>query len=569
MLTARGSMLVLIAAIGLVAGSLASNQQVALASLALLGWIGIHWLAIMWLGSYQPILNRVTRQIDDQSSSDVVLAINQSVRIQTTWSMPLDLAGMRFRISELLPDTFWETGGQSTVLLRGLAGRTASLQCELRPAACGHFELPGISVQIADWGGLFHLQRFVACRQTVTVLPWMIRPQTTAPVVKQQNVQSVPGHHAFRRAGISAELLGIRDYQTGDPPRTIAWKATARTGRLMSREFEMEVPIRATLVCGLTPWQYAGRPDTAVADRVITAAASIARLLLSDRDPVSLMLASDQGTNRLQHGSGPRHLVRLLHQLLEATTRMGAVEDMQGNDLIDAVLKSAWLRFPELFDQRINSLPPLKLRLTPERRRTTANRRRLALVLCQLLDLPPGSEFRLASDPDAFESACQRFARHFGISKESSGAGVSRGSIDQQLAVVHQISRCLLQAHSRARDNELFVIIAELAIKRSLINELTDTIRVCRAARHRVIVIDTPTGIRPDHFVDPSAGRILGDLPGRLAMQQDPGLQHDLTRLGVRYARLEDPQLMQIVVNELELLRSGRARSGNQRAFAH
>ncbi len=569
MLTARGSMLLLIAAIGLVAGLLASSQQVALASLTLLLWIGIQWLAILWLASKHPLLRGISRQIDGQMSPVIHLTINQPVAIRTRWIMPRNWAGLRFQITDVLPDTFWEMPGESTIRLRSRTGQKVKRVRRIRPAACGHFELAGLAVQISDWAGLFHLQRFSPCHQAVTVLPWLIRPQTIAPVVKPHNVQGVPGQHAFRRAGLSAELLGIRDYQTGDPPRTIAWKATARTGRLMSREFEMEVPIRATMVCGLTHWQYAQRPETAVADRVITAAASIARLLLADRDPVALMLASEKGATRLPHGNGQRHLVRLLHQLLDATSRMGAVEDLQGNELYDAVLESAWRRFPELFDQRINSLPPLKLRLLPERRRLAANRRRLAMLLCQLLDLPAGSEFRLACNGSALEAACCRYAQRFSIQKPRRDSGVSQGTLDEQRSLMHQISRCLLQAQSRARDNELFVIIAEFANTPAPIRELTDTIRLCRAARHRVIAVDTPAGMTTDGLVDKTAARILAAAGGRLETQPNPDLHRELTRLGVRYARLEDPRLMQIVINELEMIRSGRGRSGSQRAFAH
>ena len=33
----------------------------------------------------------------------------------------------------------------------------------------------------------------------------------------------------------------------GDPPRTIAWKVSARRDRLITKEFESEVPVRCTL----------------------------------------------------------------------------------------------------------------------------------------------------------------------------------------------------------------------------------------------------------------------------------------------------------------------------------
>ena len=185
MLTARGSMLVVIAAIGMIAGLLASRQQVALAALALLLWIAIHWMALLWLARQRPILGGVQRLIDGHGISSQVLTINQPADVRLDWTMPRDPAGFRIHINDVIPETFHEMQGRTALETTGRARpQRQSLQYRVRPAACGHFELPGLSVQINDWAGLFHWQRFVPCPQSITVLPWMIRPQTTVPVVK-------------------------------------------------------------------------------------------------------------------------------------------------------------------------------------------------------------------------------------------------------------------------------------------------------------------------------------------------------------------------------------------------
>jgi hypothetical protein len=183
--------------------------------------------------------------------------------------------------------------------------------------------------------------------------------------------------------------------------------------------------------------------------------------------------------------------------------------------------------------------------------------------------LPPGSEFRLACDASALESACIRYARRYGIRKDALRVRSGFGLVDQQRAAIHQISHCLLHARSRSRDNELFVVIAELAGFR-LVDELANTIRMCRAARHRLIVIDTPGDSGSASFTPPApTGSGAGAGPGEAARSDESPWRAELVRLGVRYARLEDPQLMQIVVNELELLRSARGRSGDSRALSH
>ncbi|MGI8758055.1 MAG: DUF58 domain-containing protein [Acidimicrobiales bacterium] len=48
---------------------------------------------------------------------------------------------------------------------------------------------------------------------------------------------------------VGAELVrGVRDHRTGDPLRLVHWPATARTGRLVVKELEDSLELRATLV---------------------------------------------------------------------------------------------------------------------------------------------------------------------------------------------------------------------------------------------------------------------------------------------------------------------------------
>lgn len=568
MLTGRGSMLLIIAVIGGVAGLLGGRPQVALGGLVLLVWIAIHWIGIRWLAMRQPALTRVHRDLRGLAGETPVLVIHQTVQVRVRWSLPRNPLGLQVGISESLPESFELVEGHSAVLTGGGRRGISEMDYRIRPAAIGRFEMSGLAVHVNDRAGLFHLQRFVPCSRTLTVLPWMIRPQTTAPVVKPHNVQSLPGHHAWRRSGLSAELLGIRDYQPGDPPRTIAWKATARTGHWMSREFEMEVPVRSTLICGLSTHQFSDRPATSVADRIITAAASLARLLLADRDPVALMLAADQGTWRLGHGNGQRHLVRMLHGLLDASSRAHSLDRLGNDALCQCILDNAWRRFPELFDGRVNSMPATRQRWLPARRKRAALQRRLALVLGQLLQLPVGSEYRLMADRQAMRSACLRYAEQYPVRRELAGTDAPQ-STSASAALEQQMANCLMQTAHHARDNELFVLIGCFPESGLSPGPLRDAIRVCRANRHRVIAIDTPPARRPHRLIDPDAARIVTRLQAASPVEGGATIRRELTRMGVRYSRLDDPEMMQMVVNELEFIRTGRARTAHQRAFAH
>ncbi|HTP54587.1 MAG TPA: DUF58 domain-containing protein [Thermoplasmata archaeon] len=53
-------------------------------------------------------------------------------------------------------------------------------------------------------------------------------------------VLALPGETRSRRVGSAGEFYGIREASPTDPPRRINWRATARRGRLLVNEFELD-----------------------------------------------------------------------------------------------------------------------------------------------------------------------------------------------------------------------------------------------------------------------------------------------------------------------------------------
>lgn len=59
-------------------------------------------------------------------------------------------------------------------------------------------------------------------------------------LLAMQNRLDAMGVRALRRKGDGQGFAGLRDYARGDDPRHLDWKATARKGRLITREFTIE-----------------------------------------------------------------------------------------------------------------------------------------------------------------------------------------------------------------------------------------------------------------------------------------------------------------------------------------
>src|SRR6185503_12951130 len=80
-------------------------------------------------------------------------------------------------------------------------------------------------------------------------------------LLAMQNRLSEAGVRALRLRGEGTAFAGLRDYVPGDDPRLLDWKATARHGRLISREqtIERSQTVIALIDCGRAMTQLAGR----------------------------------------------------------------------------------------------------------------------------------------------------------------------------------------------------------------------------------------------------------------------------------------------------------------------
>ena len=58
--------------------------------------------------------------------------------------------------------------------------------------------------------------------------------------IRLDRTLQLPGESRSRRLGPSGEFFGLRDAVPGEPPRQINWKASARMGRLLANDFQVD-----------------------------------------------------------------------------------------------------------------------------------------------------------------------------------------------------------------------------------------------------------------------------------------------------------------------------------------
>ncbi|MCA9176635.1 MAG: DUF58 domain-containing protein [Planctomycetales bacterium] len=566
MLTRRAIWILMIAGAGFVAAIVLRHEPVALAALTVLFWVWLEWLVFQWrVLTADEVFQSIHRKWWDEGAAhasgqrSLVRRVDDVTSVQLQATPHRRLAGLRIWVEDVLPAGGVAVGGSPRAVSDARAGTAWTWSYLLLLRRLGRLTMPGLHVRVTDGAGLFEHHRFVPLRQELTVLPLLVRPETTVSVLKQNNAQLTLGQHRFQRPGGAGELLSIRDYLPGDPPKTIAWKVSARLGRLMSCEYERETPVRSTIITDLSLYQFVGRPGPAPADRVAGIAGSIARLLLADRDPVASLIVSGSNTNWLPHGFGERQLTRLLHTLLTHVGGHSVPPGIVFEDLVEVTWATCLHHYPELLDPRVN--PQLGwLRFTRSGRRRR-QRRQLAMALAHLQQSPPGYEHRLVEDRQELSFACRQFLADHPSDWIPLGVPPAQRLASARHATLDTICRSLVRGVARAKDNELFVVITAAPVYLDEVDKLEEAVRLARAAYHRVMLL---YGVpEPDELqvADPAARRILLEERQRETEQSMSQLRERMGRVGAKVATFSDARLVSRIVAEVELLRSGRGRS--------
>lgn len=101
----------------------------------------------------------------------------------------------------------------------------------------GVFSLGPTVLESGDPFGLVPVTRVIPAEESLLVFPMMVE------VGAFPNPAGVmPGGEALRRRTqqVTPNAAGVREYEPGDPLSRIHWVSTARRGRLMSKEFELD-----------------------------------------------------------------------------------------------------------------------------------------------------------------------------------------------------------------------------------------------------------------------------------------------------------------------------------------
>jgi uncharacterized protein (DUF58 family) len=129
-------------------------------------------------------------------------------------------------------------------------------------------------------------------------------------------VRQHSGNVRSRMLGAGSEFFGLRDYVSGDPWRSINWKASARSGPLVVNEHESERSGDVVVVLDAREEASGKVRGVDLVDHEVSAAASLAEFYLRQRDRVGLMVLSDH-VELIRPAFGRRQFYRIVESLTE------------------------------------------------------------------------------------------------------------------------------------------------------------------------------------------------------------------------------------------------------------
>ncbi|MCU1280018.1 MAG: hypothetical protein JWM53_3564, partial [bacterium] len=239
------------------------------------------------------------------------------------------------------------------------AAHEATMSGEVQAQRAGFWFLHGAAVELQDAFGLCTVEAYFPSPLGVKVLP---RPALRLAPAQQRLQAGAPherlGVQPLRHRGLGGDLRELREHAPGDPFKQIAWKATARTGKLMVRELDRETMVTHWLLVDIGGTMRDGRPGQARLDLAVDVASAYARGALEAGDRVALVTFDGRIVGEAKPNDGPVHRLRIVERLMEAMNLVD--EDL--TELTDSELVSVVARYllsQEGIDARLRRAPAI------------------------------------------------------------------------------------------------------------------------------------------------------------------------------------------------------------------
>ena len=252
----------------------------------------------------------VERLVDDQLSFGAPNPVRLRVRNGSTLPLRLDL---RDAPPEGMENDQPEAGFAFMVPAHGrhLAAY------HITPRARGRYDFGDVYLRVRGRLGLVSRLLRLPLPTAVKVYPSLVETAKFTLMARRGRLQQA-GIRQARLQGAGREFESLRDYLPDDELRRIDWKATARRGRLVSRQYEVERSQNVLLVLDVGRTMLAEIDGIQKLDYAINAALLLAYVATLAEDRVGLLVFADTVQTYLPPKRGRAQVYAILEALYNA-----------------------------------------------------------------------------------------------------------------------------------------------------------------------------------------------------------------------------------------------------------
>ena len=271
----------------------------------------VAYLLIGYLQAPEQVMLEATRRIAAERVSphaDVDVTVTVTNRGKTLEEVLLE---------DLVPSGLSIRSGLSRHLLKLAKGASYTFTYTVAGPR-GAYVFQGLNVRASDALAVRGSSVRVEARGRLFVLPPVmpVRNVTIRPRRTRVHSGTIPA----RAGGSGTEFFGVREYQPGDSPRAINWRASTRYGdTLYANEYQQERVADVGIILDGRPRSNEFSRGRSLFEHSVQAAASLADALLSQGNRVGLLLYASY-LRWTFPGYGKVQRERILHALANART---------------------------------------------------------------------------------------------------------------------------------------------------------------------------------------------------------------------------------------------------------
>lgn len=191
----------------------------------------------------------------------------------------------------------------------------------LVPRSRGEVPVGPLTARVLGPWGLAWSQRELLAPEPRRVYPqvrWEGRVGHLLALAQRHQLGTMP----LRWQGVGTEPYALREYLPGDPPGRIHWKATARHGRLVTREDTWERGARLLVLLDCARSMTSREGDRSKLDHALAAALALTRVAAGRGDWVTLVAFSDRIERVVRVRSGSRGMAAAYGALFDLEARL-------------------------------------------------------------------------------------------------------------------------------------------------------------------------------------------------------------------------------------------------------